>query len=124
MNKMWISAEEVLPELFQNVLVFGRCEQINVLHQIYQARRWCGTPHLCKGFNWLTPCDAVITNVTYWMYIPDGIKDPFAILTQCCNPEDIPLVRKVDMTPRLFDLKQDIVETHETIINGRLKSVV
>ena len=74
----WKRESEGLPIRFESVLVLGVVEKINVLRQIYEGRRWTGWTQGWEGqregkeppWEWLTPCDARITYVTYWMPIP------------------------------------------------------
>ena len=68
----WISIVDKLPELFENVIVYGVREKENVCSQAYQARRWTGCTN---GFDvekealwsWLTPCDSLVKEVSHWM---------------------------------------------------------
>lgn len=76
----WHSATDKLPPMYENVIVWGIIESINVLQQAYQARRWTG---YTMGFDvekdklwvWLTPCDAVVKNVTKWVPMPKDESD-------------------------------------------------
>lgn len=65
---MWISIENKLSPLFENVIVFGLIKERNVCPQVWQARRWSGSyPNPETNWIWLTPTDEMITDVRYWM---------------------------------------------------------
>ncbi len=77
----WISAKEVLPPMFVDVMVWGIIEKFNVCHQAWQARRWSGwtsgwqTSDVIDPPDWIwtAPCDYNVRDVTHWMPMPTDI---------------------------------------------------
>jgi len=66
----WIDCHSTLPPMFENVIVWGRREKENVLLQAYQARRFGSGSDKNQPFQWLTPCDFVVEDVTHWTALP------------------------------------------------------
>lgn len=70
----WISVDKELPPMFENVIVCGIIEQLNVCSQIWEARRFTGCT---MGFGdnppweWIGRTDYPVKDVHYWMPIPE-----------------------------------------------------
>lgn len=83
----WMDVRSVLPPLFQKVIVWGRVKSRNVCHQMWEARRWTGCT---SGFDvegdkcweWVTPTDGVVHDVTHWFSAPDVVVVPDKTWTQ------------------------------------------
>lgn len=75
----WVSTEEDLPRMVQEVLVWGKIDKINICNQIHVGRRWSGWTSGWEGqsegkdppWEWLNPQDIRIAEVTHWMYYPE-----------------------------------------------------
>jgi hypothetical protein len=67
----WVSVDDRLPPMFQDVLVYGVQERANVLAQVWQARRWTGSNQSSAAWDWLTPTDHPVVDVRFWMHVPD-----------------------------------------------------
>ena len=75
---IWINVNDQLPVMFQNVIVWGVRKKENVVHQSWQARRFTGCSsgfdvERDKLWQWLTPTDGQIEQVTHWMPMPDTV---------------------------------------------------
>lgn len=71
-----IDATKELPEMFTPVIVFGCIEKLNVLPQMWEARRWTGCTsgfdvEKDKLWGWYTPTDMRVNNVTRWIPMPE-----------------------------------------------------
>jgi len=65
--------------MFENVIVWGLREKMNVCRQAWYARRWtgCNEAFDVEGKNlweWLTPTDQIVTDVLFWTRIPEYPK--------------------------------------------------
>jgi len=57
--------------MFRAVLVYGVQRQANVISQWWEARRWTGSNQPGGEWEWLTPTDFPVTNVTVWAPLPE-----------------------------------------------------
>jgi len=86
-NPEWISVADNLPPMFENCIVYGRQKRENVCTQAWQARRWTGCSsgfdvEKNKLWEWLTPCDFHVADVTHWMPLPETSNPAFKQRTQ------------------------------------------
>lgn len=70
-----ISVNDVLPEPFQDVLVYGICESKDKINfGFYIARRWSGSNQSQKwqqnDYEWLTTSDYIVKLATHWCPVP------------------------------------------------------
>lgn len=76
----WVKVEDGLPPMTKNVIVWGIRPKENITAQAYQARRWTGFSASFEVeknelWEWLTPCDGTVCNVTHWMPLPPFDRD-------------------------------------------------
>lgn len=72
---MWISVRDQLPAMCVNVIVWGVQRKENISHQAWQARRFTGLNGAFAVerdglWEWLTPCDQKVEQVTHWLPLP------------------------------------------------------
>ncbi len=83
----WMDVRSVLPPLFENVIVWGRVKERNLCHQMWEARRWTGCTQGFdvegdKCWDWMTPTDGLVQEVTHWFRAPDVVVVPDKTWTQ------------------------------------------
>lgn len=83
----WQDVRSTLPLMFENVIVWGRVRSRNVCHQMWQARRWTGCSSGFdveggKHWDWVTPTDGIVEEVTHWFSSPDVVVVPDHTWTQ------------------------------------------